>query len=246
MQIAVLMAGLGKRFVDAGFSTPKPLIKVNDKTILDWTLSSVQTLVEKNPLSFAVRKEHEDEYKIIENLKEKYGEKTKFILCDGPIKGNLFTACELSKQLFNNKLEPILFLDSDNIYNSTNFENLLENIQEKDFVVLCYFELKDKNDLKWGFCSVNEGDSRVIALKEKEFLENGKPMVGFFYWSSIKLFEQIASEVFQNEPPGKNNEYYLTQGVSHALKNGISVHAFKSEHMVALGTPEDVEKFEKS
>lgn len=246
MEVAILMAGLGKRFTEAGFSTPKPLIQVNGKTILDWTLTSVENLINKHPLSFAIRKEHEEKYNIVEGLRNKYGKSTKFILCEGGIKGNLVTGLELTQELVKNKNEPLLFLDSDNKYDIVNFEKLVRSIPEKDFAVLCYFELEDKNDLKWGFCGVDPSSNRVVQIKEKEFVENGKPMVGFFYWSSVEFFEKVASVVIKEESPGKNNEYYMTQAFNYCLKNNYSLYAFKSEIMIPLGTPQDVENFKNN
>jgi NDP-sugar pyrophosphorylase family protein len=35
MHIIIPMSGIGKRFMDAGYKVPKPLIKVDDKTIIE-------------------------------------------------------------------------------------------------------------------------------------------------------------------------------------------------------------------
>ena len=39
MNIIIPMAGLGNRFVESGYSTPKPLIRLGDKTILEYILN---------------------------------------------------------------------------------------------------------------------------------------------------------------------------------------------------------------
>lgn len=234
------------RFVSAGFTTPKPFIEVKGKTILDWTMSSVSPLLGHNPLSFAIRSEHEAEHGFKEKLRKVYGQDIKFFMADGPIRGNLYTGLEVCQNLFKDKNQPVLFLDSDNKYDIINFQNLVDGIREKDFVVLCYFNLEDRDDLKWGFCAIDPNTQKVFDIKEKEYLEYGKPMVGFFYWSSVDFFQKIAESVISKEEPAKNGEYYMTQGIKYALKNNFSVHAFESTHMDPLGTPEDVEKFEKS
>ena len=36
------IAGNGQRFIDAGYTSPKPLIEINGKTILDRSLESVK------------------------------------------------------------------------------------------------------------------------------------------------------------------------------------------------------------
>ncbi len=243
MELVVLMAGKGMRFVNAGYTTPKPFIEVKGRTILDWTLSSIGPLLKSNPLSFAIRKDHEEQYGFRNILEKTYGPGLKFIEYDGPVLGNLHTGHFTVTGLLKDKTAPVLFLDSDNKYDIVNFEGLLKSIPEKDFVVLCYFQLEDKNDLKWGFCAVDRQTNKVSELKEKEYLQNGQPMIGVFYWSSAEFFEKIAGETMQQEQPGKNGEYYMTQGISFAIKKGFPVYAFKSNHMVPLGTPEDINKF---
>ncbi len=35
MQLVIPMSGIGQRFIKAGYTTPKPLIKVENKTIIN-------------------------------------------------------------------------------------------------------------------------------------------------------------------------------------------------------------------
>ena len=47
------IAGNGQRFIDAGYSVPKPLIEINGKTILDRSLESVN--IDNCNLIFVIR-----------------------------------------------------------------------------------------------------------------------------------------------------------------------------------------------
>lgn len=38
--LLIPMAGKGQRFIDEGYETPKPLIEVGGKTILEWSFDS--------------------------------------------------------------------------------------------------------------------------------------------------------------------------------------------------------------
>ena len=240
MEIVVLMAGEGQRFVKAGYTTPKPLIEVHGKTILKWTTDSILGHLPGNPLTFAIRTEHRDLYGLDDYLKRLYGNATICHTFDTTTRGNLETAFITSQEKLQNKANSVLFLDSDNQYDGSKFLSTFNDLYEKDHVVLCYFEPTDDSK-KWCFCSV-DSNSKVLDLVEKDYLENGKPMVGFFYWSSIELFERIARSVLENQKPAKN-EFYMSQAVEFALQQEISVYAFKSDLMVPLGTPEDVERF---
>ena len=48
MNIVVPMAGLGSRFLDAGYLDPKPLIKINEITLLENTINFLEKLEIKN------------------------------------------------------------------------------------------------------------------------------------------------------------------------------------------------------
>ena len=245
MELVVTMAGEGQRFVKAGFSTPKPFIEVKGKTILDWTMTSVGPLIREYSLTFAIRAEHETNFGIIEKLKKQYGENCKFQIFDKTTRGNLDTALITSKALLTDKSQSVVFLDSDNKYDVVNFQSLLNGIKDRDFGVLCYFKLKDENDLKWAFCAVDPVTHRVTNIQEKEKIDSGQPMIGFFFWSSVGFFEKIAEEIFK-QPPAKNNEYYMSQAYDYLLQNNYPVYAFESTHMVPLGTPEDLITFSNS
>ena len=39
MKIIIPMSGIGKRFVEAGYKDPKPLIKVENKTIIEHVIN---------------------------------------------------------------------------------------------------------------------------------------------------------------------------------------------------------------
>ena len=56
------IAGRAQRFLDAGYTMPKPLIMSKDKHIIDWSMSSIDT-TECNVI-FAVRLEHINNFSI--------------------------------------------------------------------------------------------------------------------------------------------------------------------------------------
>ena len=63
------MAGAGQRFVDSGYDTPKPLIKVDD---LPMIVQAANSLPSADYWIFICRKEHIEEYQIDKILKQYY------------------------------------------------------------------------------------------------------------------------------------------------------------------------------
>ena len=56
------IAGNGQRFIDAGYTVPKPLIEINGKTILDRSLESVK--LDNCNLIFIIREDHVKEHNL--------------------------------------------------------------------------------------------------------------------------------------------------------------------------------------
>ena len=66
------IAGKAQRFLDAGYTMPKPLILAKDKHVIDWAMESVK--LEECNLIFMVRVDHIYNFSIDKILKQKFGE----------------------------------------------------------------------------------------------------------------------------------------------------------------------------
>lgn len=238
MNVIVLMAGDGKRFKDIGYNIPKPYIKINDKLIFEWTLSSLPFLESKN-LHFAIRTDHlqyfpADSY-ILDHFKD-----SKIFQFAKLTRGNMETAYLTSLHFDFNPEEPLLILDADNLYNGSNFLNDLLKINEKDFGTVCYFE-RLNDDIKWGF-GIFDKDNNLLEIieKDKRAIElNGNPLMGNFYFSKAKLFLDTSKKILENDSPNKG-EYYMTQIFGSLIKENIPIKGIKVTDVKPLGTPEDI------
>ena len=70
------MAGLGKRFIDKGYKTPKPLILINKKPMF---VRAVKSLPKSDLLIFICLKEHVKKFKIDKVIKS-FFPKSKIII----------------------------------------------------------------------------------------------------------------------------------------------------------------------
>ena len=97
MKILIPMAGRGKRFDDAGYSFPKPLIDINGKTM-------IQVIVENLNFSaqhiFLCQKEHYEKY-ALKDVLELVSPKCNIINVNEITEGAACTAL-LAKELINN------------------------------------------------------------------------------------------------------------------------------------------------
>ncbi len=256
MNVLILMAGEGKRFSDVGIKTSKPIIEVNGKPILEWTTRSLpfiqhngeptDPVVESNNLYFAIRQEHEDNG-VCDFLKRLYGDDINFIVFQKTTRGNMETAYICTLSMADDA--PLLILDADNKYDDDDLlTTLVEASEFENSMVVTYFDPID-TDPKWAFVFTDGAIVTEIVEKDSKALERGGcPLVGTFWFSSTSLFQRYADALIQNNVRSgviERPEFYVSQVPSTHVKNGGVVFAHKVSNVVPLGTPEDVEKFER-
>ena len=100
------IAGKAQRFLDKGYTVPKPLILAKTKQVIDWAMESID--YENCNLIFAVRLEHIHNYSIDEILKKKFGDNVKIVVVDHDTDGSVST-CMLAEEHINNDLPLIIY-----------------------------------------------------------------------------------------------------------------------------------------
>lgn len=238
MKILVLAAGAGSRF--HGYSDiPKPLIKVKGKEIIKRTTDSIKNIENYQNWFFAIQEKH----KLTNKIRKLYPNSSNIIF-ENLTRGNLETAYECCQfDIFEDKSESLLILDSDNAYDGSGLIEKFETIDHG--AAICYFQPID-DSAKWAFAFSENGKLWRISEKDPEALKyNGKPMVGTFFFSSVGLFESLAAKVLDSHFKVKG-EFFMSQAVREALIQQIPVYSFEVKNPIPLGTPEDVEKFLKS
>ena len=253
MNILVLMAGRGQRFVNEGYTDPKPLIKVNGKTILQWTTESCPYIRHdgkgQDPsvhLHFAVLQEHLHNG-LDKFLHSVYGRDIEIIPFKEVTRGSLDTA-QIAASKMLNKSDPLLVLDADNKYNPNNFKQFIDGLPKKlnTMAVACF----DNEDIsvpnKWSNVDVQDGVAK--GIREKDDLWVDKPtMIGIFYFGNTNFFVNYAKFIMIYSTPVEFNgssEYYMSMVPAYNVSISTPVHVHMVTDVVPLGTPADIRRFE--
>ena len=110
------IAGKAQRFLDAGYTMPKPLILAKGRHVIDWSLDSIDT-TECN-LIFIVRLDHIYNFSIDTILKQKFGKDIVIVIVDKVTRGALET-CTLAEKYIDNELP--LYIYTPDVYFSPKF-----------------------------------------------------------------------------------------------------------------------------
>lgn len=237
MNIVIPMAGLGSRFVKAGYTTPKPFIDVLGKPMI---VRVLENLAYKNAQYILIaQKQHLDSnHLLVEKIAKDFN--VKFISVNKLTEG---TACTLlyAKKYIDNDT-PLLIANSDQIVD-INIADFIKNNKDRklDGLILTFID-NDKNP-KWSFAKLN--GELVSEVKEKEPISQ-YATAGIYLFTKGKIFVDNAIEmIIENDRV--NNEFYTCPVYNYAIKNGakIGIYNIQDSQMHALGTPKDLSHYTK-
>jgi HAD superfamily hydrolase (TIGR01509 family) len=231
--VVIPAAGQGKRFLEAGYNYPKPLIEVGDAPMIELVLRNFREV--GDPIVILQRK-HCDTYcadTVIEQLRPG----TKIVTVDGLTEGAACTVLAAS-HIINDGRELILansdqFLD----YDLSEFLNAARRA-EADGAILT-FRASDK---KWSYAALGE-DGYVSRVAEKEPI-SPFATVGVYYFRQGSSFISAAKQMIAKNIR-VNNEFYVCPVFNELIDMGGRVITvdIPSSLMHGLGTPEDLEVF---
>lgn len=252
MKIVVPMAGKGSRFLDAQnsnpeYKKPKPLINIKGKPMVAWAIQSLP-FANSSDLIFICRRDHQDEFKIVEKLKELFGSEIKIILLDQITRGALETV--LKARDYINADEDMIISDSDHFFDGSYLANAVKNKDADTVGIIPVFPPPDE-EVKWSY-TLFDKDFTALAVGEKDpdlAAKGAYANIGGYYFSNGKFFVKEAEEMIADGEmygaPGKQ-EFYVAPLYQRLIKKGYKVKAAVTPTVWGLGTPKDVEYFEQN
>lgn len=254
MKIVVPMAGKGSRFLDASnsnpeYKKPKPLINIKGKPMVVWAVESLAKFqIEPKDLIFICRKDQEEEFKISQSLRQLFGEEIKIILIDQITRGAAETV--LKAMQYINSDEDIIVSDSDHYFDGSFLYNKVLTKDGETQGVIPVFKPPDK-DPKWSFSLVEEADViTAVGEKDKELAEKGAlANIGGYYFTHGNMFvSEVEQAIKENDLTGDEGkkEFYVAPIYQRLINKGMKIVAAITPKVWGLGTPKDVEYFEKN
>jgi len=242
MKIIIPMAGIGSRFMSAGYEDPKPLIKVNGKMIIEYILDMFN---EQDKIVFICNQKHLEETNIESILKTLAPQSTVVSMPMHKL-GPVYTVQQVYDLIEDEEEVIVSYCDNPYIWNREEFDTHVRN-NNLDGCVLSHigFHPHTLNNTKMAFMKEQEG--LVTEIKEKECYTdnpmNEHASTGTYYFkkgSYIKKYFDLTMEKNINY----NGEYYVTLVYNLLIQDGLKVGYYDTPFATVMGTPEEVENFE--
>lgn len=234
INIVIPMAGEGKRFISAGYRSPKPLIDVCGQAMIRRVIGNLAMENVECKFIFLCLKSMVGEFNnifssIIKNINHQ------IVTVDSVTEGAACTVL-LAKDVINTEDE--LFISNcDQVVLDKNFMKHSLDFYRKNNAnggILCFLH----NSEKWSYarCIVNE----VVEVAEKKVV-SPFATVGIYYYKSGRIFVQAAEEMIHNNLR-VNGEFYIAPSFNTMIYHKQKVIVYLINEMVGLGTPEDLER----
>jgi len=233
LNILIPMAGAGSRFLQKGYTFPKPLIEINSKPMIEVVVNNLN--IDANYI-FVLQKEHYEQYnlKYMLNL---IAPNCKIIQTDGITEGAACTTL-LAKEYINND-SPLLIANSDQYINWNSNECMYSFTDDNiDGGILTF----NSTHPKWSYVSL-DNNGFVSEVAEKKVISN-IASVGIYYWKHGKDYVKYAEQMIERNIR-VNNEFYVCPVFNQAIEDNKKIKIKNVDKMWGIGTPEDLDVFLK-
>ncbi len=241
MKIIIPMAGIGNRFIEAGYIDPKPLIKVNNKKIIEYIIDMFS---DDDEIIFICNNMHLKNTNIKEVL---HSLRPDALILSIPQhnKGPVHTM-QVAYDFIDDEEEIIVcYCDNPYLWNRKDFENFIRN-SDSDGCILTHVDFHPHrlSSTFMAYCKVD--GNKLIEIKEKEPYTDD-PMrehasTGTYYFKKGAYVKKYFTDLIDKNITW-GGEYYVTLVYNLMVKDGLDVTVYDTDHVTVFGTPEEVENF---
>jgi len=235
MNIIVPMAGRGSRFADVGFSIPKPLIPVRGRPMYTWAIDSLPTRLAKR-LIFVCLAEHLSQRALARDIDERYRSFNPVVLALSEVTQGQACTVLTARDLVDTS-EPLVIFNADT-YVRSDFEQRLRTLEADVAGILGVFRAAGD---KWSFAKT-DASGRVVETAEKRRISEWAS-TGLYYFARGCDFVRHADAMIAAEER-VNGEFYVAPVYNRLIGSGMRVEIDVAREVWALGTPEDLARFE--
>jgi RpiB/LacA/LacB family sugar-phosphate isomerase len=230
--LLVPLAGRGSRMIPGGYIVPKPMITAGDKTILDWSMNSVD--YSECNIIFIILKEQAYNFSLDSILQSRYPE-SQVIQLDDVTRGAVET-CYKAGHLIDNDM-PLVILCSD-IYFEPKYVPSPEHF-ETDGYLLTF----KANSTNYSYVQ-KDADGFVSETKEKVVISQDAA-VGVYCFKTSSTFLKYAAQMLADDIR-TNGEFFLCPLYNLLISDGLKVASAEIDLIYIMGTAAELEFFELS
>lgn len=240
--ILIPMAGLGKRFADAGYTLPKPLVPVSGRPMV---IQAVRDLPDAPLQKFVLRKGLAAEDEIERKLRATFTGAA-FLTLEKPTEGQAITCVLGLEGLDLGAPVTIGACDNGVLYDTDAFTAVMEE-GTADVLVWVVRGHADgvRRPQMFGWVDADpDGSVTGVRVKQRPPDPRTDPLIiGAFTFRRAADFATAADRLVARD--GRvNGEFYVDSLIEDCINAGLNVRLFEVDAYIGWGTPIDLQTFE--
>lgn len=232
------MAGRGSRFLDKGYTTPKPLIRVEGVPLFVRAISGLKSVDAPRKYTFIVRNEHIRDFAIDRRLRHCFPEAA-VLGVEHTTRGAVETCLLAASRIAPD--DAVVIQDCDLEFYSKSFcDGIFSDLQSDGSAVGGRLVSFRADHPRYSYAEVDPR-GRVLRTAEKQVISH-HALAGAYYFSRGEDFLAAARELVRRVDAGnmRVNELYLSLLYNILLDGGKTVELHELEHYRSFGTPEEL------
>ena len=241
MHIVIPMSGIGKRFIDAGYVNPKPLIVVDGKTIIEHVC---ELFPEEEKFTFICNSRHLKETNMLEILK-KIKPESNIVEIPNHKKGPVYAVSVINDLIDDDEEIIVNYCDFGTYWDYKDFLTHTRN-RNADGAIPAYKGFHPHMLGTTNYAFMRDEKQWMLEIKEKEpFTDNRLEEYasnGTYYFKKGKYVKKYFNKLIEKEIQ-LSGEYYVSLVYNLLIEDKLNVSIYEVQHMLQWGTPSDLEEY---
>ena len=241
MKIIIPMTGIGKRFIDAGYTTPKPLIEVDGKPIIEHVVSLFPG---EKDIIFICNTKHLQETNLREVL-NRIAPSGKIVEISPHKKGPVYAVYQLRDMIDDDEEVIVNYCDFGTYWD---YKDFLKHTRERnaDGAIPSYKGFHPHMLGKINYAFMRDNKQWMLEIREKQpFTDNRMNEYasnGTYYFKKGSYVKKYFKQLM-DEDINLKGEYYVSMIYNLMVQDGLKVSIYEIQHMQQWGTPGELEEY---
>lgn len=237
------MSGFGERFRRAGYTVPKPLIKIDGKPIIEHVIDMFPG---ENNFTFICNQDHLDnpDYNM-ENILKNYCPMGKVVGIPPHKLGPIHAIQQIISELNLDEQIVVNYCDFTCYWDWQNFKKFVRNCACEG-AIPAYKGFHPHTLGSTNYAYIREESGWVLDIQEKQPYTDNRmeeyASSGTYYFSSARIMNK-AFEKIKEENLNVGGEYYVSMAYKALLSENNHVAVYPLQHFMQWGTPQDVAEY---
>ncbi len=226
MKVIIPMAGMGKRLRPLTLTTPKPLLKVAGKSIVEHLLNNLQAISPEpiDQVGFVIGNFSADIQQQIKDIAQRLGLKYHLFIQHVPL--GTAHAVFMAKDMLQDN---VIIAFADTIFLAK------EKINPSEEAII--FTKKVENPEQYGVVDLDQNNFITGFVEKPKTFVSDQAIIGIYYFNQAQKLKEKIQYIIDNDIKG-NGEYQLTDALSMLLEQGMKFKSYTTDEWLDCGNPQ--------